>query len=535
MSLTTSNTDLFINNTLHFESKVINIEQVIIPNSITDAKFGILNLKAISSQISEEDNDLIFMVDCSASMSDICSDGRDKMHHIVHTLKNMVLYFKENPTIKIHITIDAFDDSIYRILDRSFVNEDNYESIITKINKITPRNSTDIQLALTSLKNTAATIRNDFPNNNIVNIFMTDGEVTTGSTNHSVLAEIVDRNITNAFIGFGIEHDTTLLNALSNGENSAYYFIDKLENSGLVYGEILHGIVYKLLKDVYLSVKNGFIYDFKNNIWVDKLYVGEIISEANKNYHIISSNPDDCAVILSANKINYSNKSDKNVTITISRIEEYTDNTKYIYRQRTLQHLSIASDFIKRKNLTNNTDELLFRFNINNQENKSLKQEGITIKGNLRKFITEMKNYIQDNNMEDDKFMKNLCDDIYICYRTFSTKFGGMYTCARLTSQGTQRCYTVSHTPEESTQELYSTNPIRLTRQTNLHSSIINDSFEDDLQYSVSDSAEFEDLQHSVSDFIDTPYLTPSSTQVMRDISIGTQRDYEYGNNHTEL
>ena len=33
---------------------------------------------------------------------------------------------------------------------------------------------------------------------------MTDGKVTSGSSEHSILSKIVDRSITNAFIGFGI-------------------------------------------------------------------------------------------------------------------------------------------------------------------------------------------------------------------------------------------------------------------------------------------------------------------------------------------
>ena len=39
------------------------------------------------------------------------------------------------------------------------------------------------------------------------------------------------------------------------------YFIDKLENSGYVYGEILHDIVYRLLKNIQINVENGFIYE----------------------------------------------------------------------------------------------------------------------------------------------------------------------------------------------------------------------------------------------------------------------------------
>lgn len=508
MSQFASNTDLFIINTLQFESNAINIEQV--PISIPDAKFGILNLKAVSSSPSQEDNDFVFMVDCSGSMSDKCSDGRDKMHHILHTLKNMILYFKENQAIKIHITIDAFDDSIHRILDRSHVTEDNYLSIIEKINKISPRNSTNIELALSSVRDTVEILRSEFPNNNIVNIFMTDGEVSAGSESHSVLSQIVDRNITNAFIGFGIQHDAALLNSLSNGANSGYYFIDKLENSGLVYGEILHGVVYKLLKNVQISIQNGLIYDYKNNIWVENISIGEIVSEANKIYHIASSNPDDCVVSLSANKLN----SHETVEISISRTQEYADHTKYIYRQRTLQHLYIASEFVKRKqNICDN----------------SLNREETLVKENLSSFIKEMKNYMKENNMDDDKFMKNLCDDIYICYRTFGTKFGVMYTSARQTSQGTQRCYTVSHTPEV-TQDMYPLRPPKLTRQTNHfvprtkglpNQQTMLDDF-DLLQGGDEAGCGVDDIQHDVSDFRDAPYLTPTSTQVMREISIGT-------------
>ena len=160
MSQFASNTDLFVHNILQFHTNDINVEHV--PISIPEPKFGILNLKAVSNHhINEDDNDIIFMVDCSGSMADECSDGENKMHHILHTIKNIILYFKEKQSIKVHITIDAFDNTVYRILDRSSINEDNYASIIDKINTITPRYSTDIQLALNSVKNTSQIIKNE--------------------------------------------------------------------------------------------------------------------------------------------------------------------------------------------------------------------------------------------------------------------------------------------------------------------------------------------------------------------------------------
>jgi len=148
MSITTllNNSDLFVEKSLQFQSENINIEQIPIP--IIDAKFGILKLTAISAPMSQDINEFIFMVDRSGSMSDICSDGREKMQHIIHTLKNMIIYFKDNKSARVFINIFAFDDKIDEIVERTDINEGNIDLIISKINRISPRNSTDIEKAL---------------------------------------------------------------------------------------------------------------------------------------------------------------------------------------------------------------------------------------------------------------------------------------------------------------------------------------------------------------------------------------------------
>jgi len=517
MSTTISSDELFIQKSLQFDIE----EHVSLP--FTDAKFGILTLNAISSHLSNEEHHFIFMIDCSGSMEDPCSDGRTKMQHTIHTLKNMIHYFKENNSIKVNITIDAFDDKIHTILETSPVNNDNYESIIEKINKIHPKSSTDIGLALSSVKNTVEKIKSEFPTHNIINIFMTDGEATKGNKDYKYLSELVDITVTNTFIGFGIDHDAALLNAVSRGENSKYHFIDKLENAGLVYGEILHEIIYKLLKNVQLSVHNGLIYNFKNNTWVDTIYIGEIVSEANKIYHIASKNPDDCSVVLTGEKLVLSEDS---YSFSISKKEENTDLTKYVYRQRTLQHLFIVNEFLERKNThkMKTYDELSCE-----SPTSSFGEEERYIKAQLRDFIEEMKKYMEENNLETDKLMKNLCDDIYICYRTFGTKFETMYACARQTSQGTQRCYNVSHTPD-IIDEVLPTNPYGLSRQTSQSTQRY---YAETLpgppiltrqtNHPINSNWYNDDIQHTLSNFSDTPYLTLGATRLMRDISCGTK------------
>ena len=113
-------TELFTEKSIIFEDRLLDIEKVQIPDSISSPKFGILKLNAITAPLSRENIEIIFMVDRSGSMSDLCSDGRSKMQHICHTLNNMILYFKENSEIKAHITIHAFDNTIYNIVPDVF-------------------------------------------------------------------------------------------------------------------------------------------------------------------------------------------------------------------------------------------------------------------------------------------------------------------------------------------------------------------------------------------------------------------------------
>jgi len=134
--------------------------------------------------------------------------------------------------------------------------------------------------------------------------------------------------------------------------------------------------------------------------------------------------------------------------------------------------------------------------------------------------------------------LKNLCDDIYISYQTLGTKFGGMYTAARQTSQGTQRCYTVSQTPRElSSPHENDTFPLnvwdnttprkkptkRLQRFSNIKHMSANPFT---LDNASENTIHLPILQHHVSDFDDTPYLTPMATRMMRDVSYGTSDYY---------
>jgi hypothetical protein len=138
-------------------------------------------------------------------------------------------------------------------------------------------------------------------------------------------------------------------------------------------------------------------------------------------------------------------------------------------------------------------------------------------------FIEEMKKYMTENNLAEDKLLKNLCDDIYICYRTFATRYGDMYVGARQTSQGTQRCYTASHTPVDIDDDNNSNNNNKtfptaptLKRHTDNGARLYFDNIPIlDTLGQMDDNF----IEHELSGFDDAPYLTPGSAKLMRAIS----------------
>ena len=460
-------------------------------------------------------------------MSDFCADGRSKMQHIVHTLKNMVLFFHEHSNVKINITINAFDTQIYPILSRTNITDENIGQIISKIEKINPRGSTDIEFALKKSAEEINKLISEFPNNNVVHIFMTDGEATDGSRDINILKKNINPNITNAFIGFGVDHDAVLLNGISSFDNSSYYFIDKLESSGLVYGEILHGIIYKVLTNSEIIIENGLIYNFKTNTWNESLKIGDIVSEANKTYNIISSNPELCKVNIKGT----SAADDSVITLTSMNIGNIgnADLSIQIYRQRTLQILYEVNDFCRRKRLYEDEVQTALGNIIPNQRD-IFEEENKALRFRLSSLMQDIKKYILDNKLEDNKILKNLCDDIYICFRTFGTKFGTMYCLSRQTSQGNQRQYTVSSTVEINNYLNENNRGNNLTRTPifRRQNNGIRNNFNrfnmdyDEEPFGYNQEEEDPDsfiLQHSVSDFENTPYLTPQATQIMREIS----------------
>ena len=501
-------------------------------------KFGVFNLHIRPEiPITSKHLHLFFTIDSSGSMSDVCSDGLTKMQHIHYTLENMINIFYETPNCNISIHVQSFDTDIEKhIQDVSNIKEENLELMINKIQQIVPKGSTNIELALNSAFQQITEYSLNNLEHEIIHLFLTDGKISDGISDKELLRNMLPTCCSNIFIGYGLEHDSNLLSFLGNTKNNDYRFIDALDKAGLVYGEIIHGILYKAITDVTIKTYGCEIYNYQTNDWSDELFIGNLLSEQKKTYHIRSKTPKTCYIIVLGKTIIQT----KQFQILHQEIEKQaichpilslfeTNLDIFMFRQRTQELLYECKTYSEKNNLLRRQN-ILCRFSgfmdnkesvkneENNEENNEEKIKS-TIKTKLSDFRTLMLKYMKDNQIETNPIMKMLCDDIYICIRTIGTSLDNMFSYARQSSQGRQQTYACSQitSVEPSINYLnptfpsplpifnYLTPATRLTR----HSNNI------DL-----DNYEVDELNNGLlSQNTLTPYYSNSVVKLMREVS----------------
>lgn len=447
-----------------FENQKIgdNVTNLVLNTDLNNLHFGILNIKTNKHDTTfKKVQHIVFDVDCSGSMSDICNDNRSKMEHINHTIINMIMFIVENPELMVFISVFAFDDKIYKIIEYELISKENVETLVQQVRQIRPKNMTNIEKALTNSKEYIQKIYDcdviGKDNITITHIFMTDGDANQGITIPEELLQKCDLSISNIFIGFGIDHNAHLLKILSSSNKNKYYFVDALEKAGLVYGEILHSIIYKIMENISISIKNGYIYDWKKNIWTDTMIIDDLVSDINKVFHVLSENPIECEVLIESNNYLINEHFQYNIKTIIN--ENPVQLYKYKYRQRTQELMFEVSEHnfnnINIPVYNHNNNYSLYSDSNDNPFYKERNEKNALLKEKMNSLLEEMKKYLEsESESETEKlddmeknFMKLLCDDIYMCLQTIDTRYGAMYSCSRQVSQGEQRSYSATQAP----------------------------------------------------------------------------------------
>lgn len=425
------------------------------PKSEDTFTFGILQLEM--NETSQITNPLfiLFNIDQSQSMDDTCStDQKTKMDHAKHTTKKMLeILLKKTyhyPPQTIYVQLLVFDDETTEIIPKTLLDSTTITQINTSIDSIEPQNSTNLELALTKSreimeKEKLFAGKDDDPETYMkTEIFLTDGNATSGIKNVRRLTELSlysrEDNDEHIYIGYGDDHNANLLQSLTQSRNNAsYYFLDQIENSNLLFGEILHGILYPSLKNVTINTNNCEIYDYKTNTWSNTLKIGTLLSESVKTYHIRTTTPKEqitgsiCAEQITPQNTPFTYRAE------VLPDSTQQDLTKYMFRQKVQEYLYLS------KYISNYIDESSKQMIIiPKDERKRQNDRIITVKNEMNMLMKYLKCYMKANYLEHDKFHQTLYEDLYISYKTFATLKGAMYSGARQHSQGRQTSYIIS-------------------------------------------------------------------------------------------
>jgi len=362
--------------------------------------FGTFELELKKVQISSEKKTINLMIDNSGSMDKKCSDGNTQLEQVLFVTERVLRFIEENcPEGNISVSVKTFSTRIKTIFGATPVLSSNLDELIGKLKKIYSDDETDIGIALKEMHTTGP---------EQYNIFLSDGDANQGIKHPVALAECVDKNAINTFIGFGVGHNPRIFAALSNTRNSSYYFIATIEKSRNAYAEILERILYKCMDGVTIEVAGGKIYNYKTNTLESELYVGNMSGSMKKTFNLYSETPEDLAIVV---------KSNGAVQQVVNFEGKYEDLQIAFYRQRTL--------------------ELLYK------STNGAKQNNYLLKAEIKSFMNEIKTYMKNNDMTENVQLKYLCNDIAIVYQTLGTRDAFMYSCSRQASNGDERMHNV--------------------------------------------------------------------------------------------
>jgi len=459
---------------INFHDKSISVHDCLIPHHNLDESFGILNINMRDEIPIISEILLLFTVDCSGSMSELCGDGRSKMEHIIHTLENMIRIFHKKAGSKISIRIQSFDSKVYvnidTIEDLGQKTQEEIEAIVLKIKQIKPQDSTNIEKALKTATAYLDKYIKDHPSAHVAHILLTDGQITDGNKDKTYLKTLVSNVYPNIFMGYGLEHDNILLTSLaSTGLHNEYRLVDNLEKAGLVYGEVIHQLLYPALEDVTLNAESCEIYNYTTNTWTTSLDVGHLVGEQQKIYQIRTTTPKDALVAIYGRTIHQTRQFEvltndivfQTHALPVIQTLAKCDLTHYLFRQRTQELLFATRELLERLEgrITILEDPFeryagLYKPEIQafQEKQKKLaeqKKQKDDLKQIMKDFFKTMLDYITVNNLKNDAFLKTLCDDIYIAIKSFDTAHGLMYTAARQISQGRQQTYSSRPTTQD--------------------------------------------------------------------------------------
>ena len=402
-------------------------------------------------------------IDCSGSMGENATHYQSRQHqnmqsqqntkmHFVHaTLTNMVDTIisqqEEFSHVEFYLALVQFHSSATCVLHPMRVTPDSKDEILQVISRIKPIGGTNFEKCF---KEMALLISNesqhispsaDIPEHCVqrMHVFLTDGDNNEGNKSIPHLAGLLSESAaqpTQIMIGYGTDHDSATLQSLcSHFPNSRQWFIDDIEKTGCIFGEILWSSVNAAFTKVSISTPHAEVYDFETMHWKNEICLGDFAYDSSRTYYIRAPwQHDDLACKFTYTSIEAPQDTSCEIVTPLNYAE--TPETKDAEVEKDLWRLDTITTIDKSIQFFKTMRRMTF-------------QDQATEKARLIDEITAFQEkflkYATENNLIEDPYIIQLADDLFVCINGLAvSSIGERYIAARQASQIQQRAVTIN-------------------------------------------------------------------------------------------
>ena len=436
------------------------IIQINIP-PFTDASSSSQTPTAVASQSRQKIRVIMYAsIDCSGSMNEYASryqqsqqQQNTKMHFVHATLNNMVDTIisqqEEFSHVEFYLALVKFHSTATCVLHPKRVTPESKDEILRIISLISPLNGTNFEKCF---KEMAHLISNesqhispsaDIPQHCVqrMHVFLTDGDNNEGNKSIPYLASLLGATTAQPaqiMIGYGTDHDSATLQSLcSHFPNSRQWFIDDIEKTGCIFGEILWSSVNAAFTKVSISTPHAEVYDFETMQWKNEICLGDFAYDSSRTYYIRTPwQHDDLACKFTYTSIEAPQDTSCEIVTPMNYASADTQETKDAEVEKELWRLDTITTIDKSIQFFKTMRRMPYQDQV---DTKTRLIDEVTA------FQEKFLKYAADNNLTEDPFIIQLADDLFVCINGLAvTSIGERYITARQASQIQQRAVTIN-------------------------------------------------------------------------------------------
>jgi len=425
-------------------------------------------------------------IDSSGSMGEYAIAGnhnasstgpRTKMDFVHATLTNMVDYIVEQstefPHVEFYLALVRFHSRANCVLFPTRVTSENRAALIQTIKEILPTGGTNFMKCFTEMSNLISRESTHIPRDDSIpdafvhriHLFLTDGSNNEGEKSVQALTtalkiqyqgantdteQATKKQPTQVMVGYGTDHDSTALaNLCAQFPDSKQWFIDDIEKTGCIFGEILWEAVNAAYTGVTL-VSNAEFYDFATMKWTKEMSLGNFAYESNRTFYVRV--PWDVESV----ECKFAYTSMENLADTTrdftAQIQYIVDDENGPATTTTTIDPEVEKELWRLDTITTVDESLKFFKNMRYMTHDAHVDEKERLILSVTSFQEKFLAYATEKQLTEDPFVIQLADDLFVCINgLMAMSIGERYVAARQTSQIQQRAVTINDiTPLQS-------------------------------------------------------------------------------------